>query len=173
MSEKNSKAIPVEEIIPEGDPLAKIRYVSSTATIISLIFGVVLCATLNWGFVISGLLIIALTILVKINVRDYPVLDIYDDHLIVYELDTAYARQIAIADIKEWTGKHGSAGADAVMLTLKDGEVIYKDTFMIAKAYRILNKIMPDKESQAIKDEENKKTKIKFDIPFLGKKDKK
>ena len=173
MSERNSKAIPVEEIVREGDPLARIRYIANTATIISLIFGGLLCVTLNWGFVISGLLIIALTILVKINVRDYQVLDIYDDYLIVYELDTAYARRIAITDIKEWTGKPGKAGADAVMLILNDGEVIYKDTFMISKAYRTLNKIMPEKESQAIKDEENKKTKLKFDIPFFGKKDKK
>ena len=170
MSEINEKYLPEETIVREGKLLASIGYVPNMAFLVCGIVGVLLCVTRLWGLVILGVFIVVLTVSVKVFVKDYKVLDIYDNNLILYDLDNTYARKINYDSIVEWACKHGTSSADAIMLKLNDEEVIYKDTFMIGKAYRVINKLMPEKESQAIKDKENAKTKLKFDIPFFKKK---
>ena len=172
MDEYNLNIKPENEIEREGNLLAQIGFKSNTALIASVIFGLLLCATMIWGLIIAGVVVLALAVFVQMKVKDYKVMDIYDTNLIIYDLDDNNAFRLELSKVKEWTCKHGGAGADAIMLTLDNGEVIYKDTFLLGKAYRNLNKVMPEKESQALKDEENKKSKLKFDIPFFKKHDK-
>jgi len=170
MSGNREKYQPEDTIVREGNLLATINYLPQTAFIICGILGVLLCVTWLWGLVILGIFIIVLTIFVKIYVKDYKVVDVYDTNLIIYALDSDEVRRVDFDSVTEWTCKKGTSGADSLMFKLSDGEVIYKDTFMIGKAYRVINKLMPDKESQAIRDRENAKKKLKLDIPFWKKK---
>lgn len=169
MSEINDKFIPIEEIDLTGQLIASIRYKPKLAIIICFGLGFLFIATLNIAMVLLGAFVVGLSWFVNYSIKDRKVVDIYSDNLVIFDNEQLLARKVVFEDIKEWTCKHGVSSADALMLVLEDGEEIYKNTFSVGKIYKKLNKLIPKKESQAIKDEESSKSKLKFRNPFTKK----
>ena len=165
--EDGSKYQRYEELEISGEILKRIMYRPKFAIYFCSALGLALCLSLNLLLIGLGLGIIALSIFVYTRLEDHKVLDIYNGFLVVYNIDDeALARKIVFDDIEEWGLKNSEMGVDAIMIRLKDGELIYKDTFSIAKAYRQLEKLMKDKSSRAVKERESRKTRLKFRNPF-------
>ena len=170
MSKNKDKYVAIDNISRDGDLRLALKYKPRLAYFTCLAVGCLLCITLHWAAIVMGLFLICLAVFMELTVKDYQVMDIYENFLIVYDLENDKARRIEFDDIVEWTCKHGMTNADSVMIKLQDGEYIYKDSFLSNRAYRVLNKLMPKKESQIVKDKENAKSKLKFDIPFIKRK---
>ena len=166
MEENKEKYQNEKEVLRDGQMVVTINYKPKTAYMITILVSVALCLSFNWILVAFGVFVLALSCFVLFYVKDHKVMDIYDYYVLIYNLDNDMVRRINYEEVTEWTCKHGETGADAIMLKLVDEEVIYKDTFHTGKAYRAFNKIMPEKESQARKDAESAKTKLKFSNPF-------
>ena len=172
MSKKNDeKYLPLDQFISDENLNATVMYKPKLAYYMGMIFGALLCfaVVIHWSFALFGLFILSLSWLVGYFIQDYKVLAIYDTYVLVYDTEAVKARKVTYEEIVEWGCKHGKSGADSIMFKLKDDEVIYKDTFLSTKAYHTLNKLIPEKESQAVKDKENTKTKLQFRVPFIKK----
>jgi len=169
MTNNEEKYTPEKELTRDGDLRLRVMYKSKKALYFGLAAGAVFCLTMLWPLVLMGVFILSLTGFVQYSIKDYIVVDIYDTNVIIYDLTNELARKVAYDDIVEWTCKHGTSSADTIMFKLKDGEYIYKDTFLFGKAYREFNKIMPKKESQAVRDVENSTKKLQFRNPFKRK----
>lgn len=170
MSEEKSPICLVSEIENNGSLIKEIFYKPQTATIICCIVAVLFIATMKTYAIILGVFILAIAVFVIFKIKDYKTLGIYDTYVIVYSTeDPNYGRRVEMDEITEWCCKNSQGMSDAVMLRLNTGEVIYKDTFQTNKAFKALDKIIPSKETQAIKAAENKKKKLKFSWPFKKK----
>ena len=123
--------------------------------------------------IVLGLFILAFAAFVQLKVKDYPTLEVYQDFVLVYKLESdTLVRRIDYKDVEEWTCKDNEGKSNCVVFKLYNGETIYKDTFLSGKAYRLFRKLMGDKESRVVQHqkmvERNKKVKpkFKFKLPF-------
>lgn len=170
MIEENSNYVLVEDMEQEGTLIGSVMYKPYVAIVVSAIVGVLFILTGNWIAIIAGIVFFGIVILVYVNVKDRKTVDVYDEYLILYHTDEPeYGRRIDYYEIAEWTIKNGSSSSDSLMIRLKDGEVIYKDTFLSGKVYRYVNKAIPQLETRYLQAEENKKKKLKFRWPFKKK----
>lgn len=157
----------------DGKHICDITYKPKTTLVISLVCGLLFIATLNIYCVILGAFMLLYVVFVAKTVKDYPIISLYDTYMLIYELESYdMVRRINYVDIEEWTCKDTKGQNNCVRFKLIDGENIYKDTFQTSKAYSELNKLIPEKESLAIKHARQKdiKMKFKFKLPFKFKK---
>ena len=166
MSTIDEKYLPIAEVDLDGELVGSVMYKTKLAPILCSIVAVALCLTLNWILILFAIFILGLAFFITKYVKDQKVADIYDTFIIVYLEDEGLARRIDYDNVVEWTCKHNDSGVDAIMLILEDGETIYKDTFAISKAYKMLNKLIPLKESRKVKEAKDRKFKLKFQNPF-------
>jgi len=168
MEENNQK---IEDITGTGTLIGEVWYKPQWAVIVCCFIAFLLCLTANYMAIILAVFIFAISFFVNHSVKDYKTVEVYDYYLIIYSaIDDETGRRILCDDIVEWTCKNGNNAADALMIELEGGEVVYKNTFQIAKLFRYLNKVIPEKESKRIQEEKNKNTKLKFSWPFKKKK---
>lgn len=172
--ENNKNFVELSSLELTGNHICDINYKPMSTLIIGLICGVILIATLNVYAIILGIFVLVYTAFVTKTVKDYRTLSIYDTYVLISDLDNENkVRKINYDDVVEWTCKNNDGKANCVMFKLNDGEVIYKDTFQFNKAFNELNKLMPEKETMAIKRERLRKVemKFKFKLPkFFNKK---
>ncbi|NLZ75092.1 MAG: hypothetical protein GX914_01155 [Erysipelotrichia bacterium] len=156
--EKKIEYVDIAELKPEGKLIKAIGFKSKLSETIALMVGIALCATLNIYAIILGLFFIVLSVVVMVLVKDYKTIDIYEKGVIIYNSnDVTKAAYIPYKDLQEWGGKYSEYGSsEAIMFKLKDGETIYKNTFLANRAYIYLNRLLSEKESKAIAAEKRK-----------------
>ena len=161
--ENNKKYVDLSTVDLTGKHICDINYKPNSTLIGAFIFAAIMIITMNIYCIIIGVFVLAYAAFVTKTVNDYRTLSIYDTFVLISELDNSNnVRKINYDDIEEWTCKNNDGKANCVMFKLKDGEVIYKDTFQFGKAFAELNKLMPAKESMAIKKERQRKVQMKF-----------
>lgn len=172
--ENNKEYVELSSIELNGNHICDINYKPMSTLIIGLVFAVLMLLTRNVYAIILAAFVLVYTVFVYKTVNDYRTLSIYDKYVLISEMDNPNkVRKINYEDVEEWTCKNNDGKANCVMFKLKDGEVIYKDTFQFNKAYNELYKLMPKKESMAIKRERQRQVqmKFKFKLPkFFNKK---
>lgn len=167
MKVNDTKMVMLEEIQDCGNFIMDVFYKPKGAPIVCGIISILLIITLNWIAIILGVFVLAIILFVQFKIEDYKTMTIYDRSVVIYDThDLNKARKVCYEDVEEWTVKSSEGISDAVMLKLKDGEVVYKDTFQTSIAYKQLNKIMPEKESRAVQAEKNKQRSAKFKFKF-------
>lgn len=167
MKVNDTKMVPVDEILDCGTLVKEVFYKPKSAPYICAIFSLLLVITLNWVAIILGVFVFAFVLFVSFKIEDYKTMNIYDRCIVIYDThDLNKARKVNYEDVEEWTVKSSEGISDALMLKLKNGDVVYKDTFQTGIAYKELNKIMPEKESRAVQAEKNKKRSAKFKFKF-------
>lgn len=171
MNEINIIVSPLNEIENNGQLIANVYYKPNTATYICIVVSIAFILTLNPLAMFLGVFVLGIAAFVTFKIKDRITLGIYDTYLIMYSTDDqSMAQRFEYDQIAEWNCKSGTGISDALMLRLIDGQVIYKDTFQTSKVFKAFNKVIPKKETYAIREEENKKTKLKFSLPFKKKK---
>ncbi len=165
--ENNKEYVELSSLELTGKHICDINY-KPTSTLIGAFVFVALMVVLTvftksiYG-VILGVFVLVYAIFVTKTVKDYRTLSIYDTYVLVSKLDSPNeVKKINYEDVEEWTCKNNEGKANCVMFKLKDGEVIYKDTFQFNKAFNELNKLMPEKETMAIKKERQRQVQMKF-----------
>lgn len=153
--------------------LALILFKPNSTMIIAAVFAVLFILMGQVLTIVLGLFIFAFALFVQLKVKDYPTLEVYEDFVLVYKLESdSLVRKINYSDVEEWTCKDNEGKSNCVVFKLYNGETIYKDTFLSGKAYRLFRKLMGDKESRVVQHqkmvERNKKVKPKFrfKLPF-------
>ncbi|MBQ5445007.1 MAG: hypothetical protein IIU29_07460 [Erysipelotrichaceae bacterium] len=171
--EENFTTYKPEEIEITGKLIANIGFKLLTASYVMIAAGAaVIALTRNiWG-IIFGLVPIALGVMAIIRIKDYRTMDIYDDSIVIYtDPSCEKAVKIPYEDIEQWSSESQANAADAIMLVLKNGLTVYKNTFQIEKATKALLVNLEKKEKrflnqQKVREEnariiENGKTAIK------------
>ncbi len=159
--------LPIEKLDNTGTLVGEVFYKPTKAIIYVSLAALLLALTRNWLAILLGVFILGVALVVNYIIKDRITLGIYQDYVIVYASeDPTLARKISYSELAEWDCKTDAAGADAIMLKLVDGEIIYKDTFQAPVAFRLLRQALPEKETRKIKAEQEKKKKLKFDNPF-------
>ena len=150
-----------------------VKFKPMNTLIFGAVLGVLCCVTLNTYAIILGGVILAYSLFVYMNVKDYITLSIYETFVLVYAYESEdQVRVIKYDDVVEWGCKTDEGKSNAMMFRLNTGEVVYKDTFQANKAFSALNKIMPERESRTMQLEEFKAKgkNYKFRLPFGRKK---
>lgn len=161
--EEKIKATDINELNITGNLVKNIFFKNNTSAYVIMICGILLFLLRSiWGYLL-GAFAIGIALFVLLKVKDYKVMDIYDDSIVLYaDEEAAKAAKIPYDDIIEWTIQNNASGVDAVMLKLKSGEVIYKNTFQVGKCYDALMKFISAKESRVIQMEKNRQKNFNF-----------
>ena len=171
--EENFTTYKPEEIEITGKLIANIGFKLLTASYVMIAAGIaVIALTRNFWGIIFGLVPIALGVMAIIRIKDYRTMDIYDDSIVIYtDPSCEKAVKIPYEDIEQWSSESQANAADAIMLVLKNGLTVYKNTFQIEKATKALLVNLEKKEKrflnqQKVREEnariiENGKTAIK------------
>ena len=150
--ENNKEYVELNSLELTGKHICDVNYKPTSTLIIGFIFALAMLLTRHLYGVILAVFVFAYTVFVSKTVKDYRTLSIYDTYVLVSEIDnSSKVRKICYEDVEEWTCKNNEGKANCVMFKLKDGEVIYKDTFQFNKAFNELNKLMPEKETISLR----------------------
>ncbi len=171
MSKTNETYVPLEQIDKEGTLVTEVGFKPNNSVYIVGIIGVLFILSLKSLLVVLGGFLVMMALLVKLQVKDYKTMGIYEDFIIFYSEDQQTARRFDNEDIIQWTIKQGQGGADALMLVLNDEEEVYKNTFQTSKVYKALSNIMKSKEEKEIKLKKEEDKKYTISNPFNRKKD--
>ena len=153
----------IKDIKLEGKFLKAVCFKPKIAPLICLILGILLMIPNNLYVRLMGLVFIIMSFIVFKFVKDYKVLDIFDNGVLLYDIDNNNKEDfINFDDIEMWTVKHEN-GHDTIEFTLKDGELIIKDSFEADRAYRLLYNLLKEKEERYIQAQKNKE--LDFNIP--------
>ncbi|MBR0473386.1 MAG: hypothetical protein IJJ19_00130 [Erysipelotrichaceae bacterium] len=155
--EEKIKATEINAINITGNLVKSIMFKNNISAYIIMVCGAFLFLLRNiWGYLL-GVFSIGIALFVLLKVKDHKVMDIYDDAIVMYADDEGKtAAKISFDEIIEWTIQNNASGVDAVMLKLKSGEVIYKNTFQVSKCYDTLMKFISERESRVIQMEKNR-----------------
>ncbi|MBO7698102.1 MAG: hypothetical protein J6S38_03580 [Erysipelotrichaceae bacterium] len=146
----------VEEVKAQGRFVKAIGFKPKTAPIVCIVIGVLLIAIRNIYTIILGVFFILMALLVLRLVKDYKVMDIFDEGIMVYgDKENKTACFIPFSEIKMWSIRRED-GHDAIMLELESGEKLFKDTFEVDKVYRTLYSLIREKEDKYIEAQKNK-----------------
>lgn len=178
MIKEDEKMVLLSEIEIDKPLIKTIKYKPTFSVYAVIIIGILLMLTRHIAFVLLGLFFIGLACIVLFVVKEKDTLSIYENFVIVHDFSRPdYGRKVLYDDIVEWNCSSKDGNSSGITLKLIGDEVVYKDTFQTSAAFKELNKIMPAKETQAIRIEENKKKQLVFDNPvkyvknFFNKKD--
>lgn len=171
--EESPKYVEKATLSLPSEHLALILFKPRSTMLIAVIFAALFVLMGEILTIVLGLFILAFAAFVQLKVKDYPTLEVYQDFVLVYKLESdTLVRRIDYKDVEEWTCKDNEGKSNCVVFKLYNGETIYKDTFLSGKAYRLFRKLMGDKESRVVQHqkmvERNKKVKpkFKFKLPF-------
>ena len=153
----------IEEIRPAGKPLKAITYKPYIACYVAITAGIGMLFLKHWAFIVLGVFFVGIALFVLLKIKDRNVIDIYQEGVLIYGLeDNTKGMYVRYDDIVEWSAKSSQGGSECVYFVLTDGRHIYKDTFQAIIAYRQLNKLMPEKESEHIRLEKMKAEPFKW-----------
>ena len=149
--DKNYVYLPIEEVETKGTFLKAICFKPKMAPIVMIIVGIMMFIPRIFLLALLGMFFIVMSALVLFLVKDYKVLDIFDQGVLIYgDKEAKLACFIPFEDIKMWTVKRDN-GHDTAEFTLQDDSVIIKDSFEVDKAYRTLYGLIKEKEEKYMK----------------------
>ncbi len=152
--------LPIEDVKTEGRFLKAICFKPKTAPIVMIVVGILMFIPRIFLLALLGLFFIAMSVMVLFLVKDYKVLDIFDQGIMIYgDKEARTACFIPFDDIKTWTVKRDN-GHDTAEFTLQDGSVIIKDSFEVDKAYRTLYGLIKEKEEKYIKMQKDRENQL-------------
>ena len=161
-------AVEREDIEENGNLIGTVMYKPMRAIYIVIATGIIIIAAVRnfWAILLGGF-VIGIALIVLFNLKDYKVMEVYDDAFIVYaEAGGTKAARVVYDEIREWGIVSESAASTAIMFKLNDGQTFYKNTFRTGDAYKYLFKVMPEKESRQIQMAKNREKKLVFRNPF-------
>lgn len=147
-----------KDLSVQGKKLGSIGVRPNLSIGFAFIFGIFLIVMFpNLVGIVSGILVIALSLVYLFGVKEHPVLDVYESALLVYdEKDPEKAMLINKDEVKEFfISRNDSTDID---LRLNDGNVIILHSMQKNKAYSLLSKVLPGKAS----DDMNLKNRKRF-----------
>ena len=162
--EENFTTIKADEFRPSGKLLAEIGYKNTIASYVLIIAGIALIAiTRNIPGVVFGAILIAIGAFAHFRIKDYKTIDIYDDSVVIYT-DPGCEKlvQFRNEDITQWSIENQLNAAESIMLMMKDGLPVYKNTFQSEKAAKFLMQTMEAKEKRIINQEKVRKENIEL-----------
>lgn len=136
--------IPLTEIEENGTLIGKAGY-KPVASIFYLCCAACLFLLMGRLFgVLMALICAAGAAFIQFAVKDHPVMDVYDDAVIMYHpTDPAQGIRYSNDDITRWTVNRD--GSYEIALTLKNYEIHVASCYQTGKANRLLRKAMPEK----------------------------
>lgn len=147
---------PVTEVVPSGNFVKNIGFKPKAAPYVCLAVGVGVCLLPNLLSKLLGVFFILMSIVVFGLVKDYKILDVYTEGVMLYgDREAKYSYFLKYDDIKSWTVLKDD-GHDTLVFTLHDGSRIMKTTFQAYDAYKKIDNIIPEKEEQYIKKMETR-----------------
>ena len=156
MEKEELRYLKVEEVKTEGTFLCAVNFKPKMPIIICAVLGLLLLLIDNFICRLLGAFVILFAFFVFKEVNDYKVMDIFDKGVMFYgDKDAKLACFVPFNRISQWNIDREN-GHDTVEFTLDDNKVIYKDTFEASKAYRVLYKLIKEKEKNYIRAQKNK-----------------
>ena len=150
--------LPVEEVKTQGRFIKAIGFKPKTAPVVVAAMGFALLIPDSLYSRLLGFLMIALAAAVFLKVKDYKVMDIFDQGIMFYEgTDAKHALFLPFGDISVWR-TNSKDGQDFLEFELNDGSKIVKSTFETGKAYRTLYPLINEKEYNHIRIKQNKES---------------
>lgn len=121
------------------------------------VIGIALCFLRTRMTIIAGIFFLVIAVAGYFLIKDKPVMDIYDDAVVVYdEKDDTKACKIIYEDLNMWSVDSTN---NKVYFTLQDDSVISVNNSRYLKAYDTLIKLIPDKCEPSLMDK--LRTKLK------------
>ncbi|MBR0138493.1 MAG: hypothetical protein IJM15_08790 [Erysipelotrichaceae bacterium] len=153
--EENFTTVKADEFQPTGKLIAEIGYKNVVASYVLIIAGIALIAiTRNIPGIVFGAVLIAFGAFAHLKIEDYKTMDIYDDSVVIYtDPGCKKVVQFRNEDITQWSVENQQNAAEAIMLMMKDGLPVYKNTFQSEKAAKFLMQTMETKEKRIINQE--------------------
>lgn len=153
-----------EDIEVTGRLIANIGFKLVTASYLMIAVGIgVIALTRNLTGIILGIIPIVIGVLAIIRVKDYKTMDIYDDSIVIYtDPSCEKAVKIPYEDIEQWSVEGQASAADAIMLILKNGLTVYKNTFQSEKAAKALLEKLEKKEKRFLNQLKVREENAKF-----------
>lgn len=145
-----------KDINETGELIGKITHRPNSAIIIMIIAGILLCLIPSRFSRIIGITAIVLSCIFFLVTKDYPVMEVFSDALILYQpFHSELAVRIPLEDIAEWN-LNGPNGQQ-LFLRLSDGSEISEECFQVSKADKMLRKILSDKETWVLQRKQMEK----------------
>ncbi len=130
------------ELQPKGRCLGKVGYRPNSYIYGTILFGICFGALVRnlTGYIVGGA-IIAMAVFYLLRVKDHPVMDVYQEDLVIYNAaDPSQAARIPTEDITEFCA--GDTKRLEILFRRKDGSVFSVSTAQTGKAYSLLEKAM-------------------------------
>lgn len=157
------KYIDLRDLKTKGKFLKAINFKPKIAPLMCLIVGMLLFIPNNLYVRLIGLVFIIMSFIVFRFVKDYKVIDIFDEGVLIYNSENENEGMfIEFDDIQKWAINHQN-GHDTIEFTLNNGKKIIKDSFEVDRAYRLLYNLIKEKEERYIQAQKNKE--LQFNIP--------
>ena len=148
--------LPVEEVKTEGSLYMVVNYKPYFAIVSCVIIGAVLLVVGSLIAKLIGVFFIAMALITQYAVKDYKVMDIFDKGIEIYgDVQAKTAAFISFDEITSWVIKKDRG--NAAEIKLENGLSIVRDTFQTNKVYRALDRYIPDKEENRIRQAEERK----------------
>ena len=158
--------LPVEEVKAQGRFIKAIGFKPKAAPLIVTAMGIVLLIPNSLYSRLLGFLMIALAVLVFLKVKDFKVMDIFDQGIMFYgDRDAKYAYFLPFDDIVMWRMDR-EGGHDSIVFELENNQKIIKDTFEADRVYKALYPLIREKEYNYIKMEKAKETQLSIPEAF-------
>ena len=148
VSRMNTEYIDINDIAVSGTPRERINKRPIWQIVGRGVVGIGMMLFRTKATLISGGFFLALAVMSFFVISDTPVLDLYDDCMVVYHpLDAGKAFLIKY----DWLNTWSVDGANnRTVFTLRDGEGFAVNTARYNKTYNALKKIIPDKMEKTI-----------------------
>ena len=162
MEKEKIRYIPVEDCKSEGDFVKAICFKPKKALVVALVTGGLLMIPNNMICRLLGVFFIFMAFAVMKLVRDFKVMDIFDQGVEFYgDEEARTACFVPFGQIESWNVEHEN-GHDTVEFVLSDGTRIIKDTFEADKAYKALYSLVKEKDLKYIKAMKDREKPLSF-----------
>lgn len=116
----------------------------------------------KWPLIVLGVFFILMALSVLFLVKDKKVCDVYSEGVLLYNpYDSNYAWFLDYDLVKEWGVNHVD-GHDVISFTLTDLNKVGFDSFQADKAYKSINKFIPEKNEKVIKAKKSREKSLHF-----------
>lgn len=150
MDKERSDYRPAASTPVEGTLVRHIRYKPVLGSLIISLLGAAALLIPNTVGRLAGIVLIAAALYVIFFVRNSQVMDIYTGGILAHaDNNDSLVLFLPYGEISQWSVKRSGSGTQVVMLMLRDGQYVYKETFEMAGIRRVLLKYLPEKEFTA------------------------
>ena len=140
-----------------GNLVASFTYKPLSTEMVSLFLALIMFLTKNTLTIIFGIFVVAVTIFMKFCVKNPKTISVFETCLFIHDAeDENNGRKVDFEEIKEWS-VNNEDNSNLLKLVLNNGENLVKETYQTAEVYKVLNKLIGNKESRKVKNTGRKK----------------